>query len=139
MKITINGVDITLKFRYSFLRALAELWKLDDVEAVFQKALASFNEFLLQFEGLDLEAIETKTDIKIPFSTIALFVDFVKAAALPGALNGVDDDDIAEHIIQNPNIMREVLPLFMASLPKPKKTEDEGKQELAEQPENPNP
>jgi hypothetical protein len=95
MKITINGVEYTLKFGYGCLRCLSTLWGLPSVNHVIEKVDAE-NE-----AGRSLEAC----------------IDLVRASVSASGSNDPGTDDVGDYLMQNPEKMTEIIELLVASLP----------------------
>lgn len=114
IKLKIKEVEVELVFRFSLLLALSKLWNIAYVEQVIAR--------LNVFDGV---SVDTEGNVigeaKMPVQFFSDLVDVVKTAA---KLNNVElnatDDEIADGLFADMDVMAQVMSALVEAMPKPK-------------------
>lgn len=126
MKITINGVEITLKFDFGMIFILGEMWGCEGPFAVNKKfidAAAPFLELWQKYaQNPDIEKLSVEgVSFEIPFSSIKVFTDVVSAAAKnQKKAVTLDEAETANFLFTNLEVLGQIVALFLGTLPYPK-------------------
>ncbi|WKW47260.1 hypothetical protein P3875_04130 [Myroides sp. JBRI-B21084] len=117
MKIQIKDQEFELKFRFSLILKLAKFWKIQHVEKVIQRL--NFTEsFTFDEEGNVL-------DYSLPISVFEDLIDVVKIAAEhAGNEITATNDEIADDLFQNTEMMTEIIGAIAGAMPQAKKPVD---------------
>lgn len=103
--IEINGVKIELRFDFYTLKLLSKKWSLKTVNEVI-------NKIIVNASGVSPE--------NLSFDSIEIFADMLSVL---DDKNEIDDRSINNYLFEHPDIIVEIVQLFMDSLSVPDKTE----------------
>lgn len=141
MKITINGVEITLKFNFGMLYILGSMWGCEGPFAVNKKFLEAASPFIELFQKhsgtADINTVDA-SGIEIPFASIEVFTDIVAAAAKNQDKTVIlDAGEVSQYLFDNLEVFGQIVVHFLQAMPQPK-PEDVGKPNPAQtMPETP--
>ncbi len=113
----IDGSTVVLAFNYKFLRLLGGKWDCAGPMAVHQKFSEAAGYFVDQFSRMGKDNT-APVNVEVPFDKMGVFADILLTAAQAhGATEDMDQDVMAEWLVENISVMPQIIELYMQAMP----------------------
>ncbi|OIQ16546.1 MAG: hypothetical protein BM557_09535 [Flavobacterium sp. MedPE-SWcel] len=132
LKITIDNKEYTLKFSFSFLRKLGDMWGCKGPVEVQKKFSENTALFVQQTQNIDPDNIPDDATIDVPFRFVEMFTDVMQAAAATNDKEQcLDVDEAAAWMFNNLPEVQKIITLFVQAMPVVKETPPDAGKKIA--------